>query len=160
MIVVASQHKDGGCMHACMHAGAHTFGRVQCRFVTARLYNFSGTNRPDPTLDRGYRAFLSLRCPRAGGNASALNDLDPATPDTFDSDYYTSIEARRGTLQSDQELLSTPGAPTAPIVGRFAASQKEFFRSFARSMISMGSIQVLTGSQGEIRKNCRVVNGS
>ena len=149
------RHNDGGCI-----AGAHTFGRVQCQFVTARLYNFSGTNRPDPTLDRGYRAFLSLRCPRAGGNASALNDLDPATPDTFDSDYYTSIEARRGTLQSDQELLSTPSAPTAPIVHRFAGSQKEFFRSFARSMISMGSIQVLTGSQGEIRKNCRVVNGS
>lgn len=140
-------------------SGAHTFGRVQCQFVTARLYNFSGTNRPDPTLDRGYRAFLSLRCPRAG-NASALNDLDPTTPDTFDNNYYTNIEARRGTLQSDQELLSTPGAPTAPIVGRFAASQKEFFRSFARSMVNMGNIQVLTGSQGEIRKNCRMVNGS
>ncbi|OEL34142.1 Peroxidase 15 [Dichanthelium oligosanthes] len=139
-------------------AGAHTFGRVQCQFVTARLYNFSGTNRPDPTLDRGYRAFLSLRCPR-GGDGTALNDLDPTTPDTFDNNYYTNIEARRGTLQSDQELLSTPGAPTAAIVGRFAGSQKEFFKSFARSMINMGNIQVLTGSQGDVRKNCRVVNG-
>ncbi|XP_066385445.1 peroxidase A2-like [Miscanthus floridulus] len=134
-------------------SGAHTFGRVQCQFVTARLYNFSGTNRPDPTLDRGYRAFLALRCPR-GGNVSVLNDLDPTTPDTFDNNYYTNIEARRGTLQSHQELLSTPGAPTAPIVGRLAGSQ-EFFRSFARSMINMGNIQVLTGSQGEMRKSCR-----
>ena len=90
-----------------MHAGAHTFGRVQCRFVTARLYNFSGTNRPDPTLDRGPR----------GGNASALNDLDPTTPDAFDSDYYTSIEARRGTLQSDQELraVDAHGADRPPL---------------------------------------------
>ncbi|CAL4921671.1 unnamed protein product [Urochloa decumbens] len=139
-------------------SGAHTFGRVQCQFVTARLYNFSGTNRPDPTLDRGYRSFLALRCPR-GGDGTALNDLDPTTPDGFDNNYYTNIESRRGTLQSDQELLSTPGAPTAAIVGRFAGSQKAFFKSFARSMISMGNIQVLTGSQGEVRKNCRVVNG-
>ncbi|CAN6320791.1 unnamed protein product [Urochloa humidicola] len=139
-------------------SGAHTFGRVQCQFVTPRLYNFSGTNRPDPTLDRGYRSFLALRCPRAG-NGSALNDLDPTTPDGFDNNYYANIEKRRGTLQSDQELLSTPGAPTAAIVGQFAGSQKAFFKSFARSMISMGNIQVLTGTQGEVRKNCRVVNG-
>ncbi|KAL5211010.1 hypothetical protein ABZP36_006633 [Zizania latifolia] len=32
-------------------SGAHTFGRVQCQFVTDRLYNFSATGRPDPTLD-------------------------------------------------------------------------------------------------------------
>ncbi|PAN50718.1 hypothetical protein PAHAL_9G540800 [Panicum hallii] len=140
-------------------SGAHTFGRVQCQFVAPRLYNFSGTGRPDPALDGGYRALLSLRCPR-GGDGSALGDLDPATPDAFDSSYYANLGARRGTLQSDQELLSAPGAPTAAIVGRFAGSQKAFFRSFARSMVSMGNIEVLTGSQGEVRRNCRVVNGS
>ncbi|TVU47808.1 hypothetical protein EJB05_07417 [Eragrostis curvula] len=141
-------------------SGAHTFGRVQCQFVTARLYNFSGTNRPDPTLDGGYRALLVQRCP-AGGDGTALNDLEPTTPDGFDNNYYANIEARRGFLQSDQELLSTPGAPTAAIVDRFAGSQKAFFKSFARSMINMGNIAPLTGAQGEIRRDCRrVVNGS
>ncbi|KAL6867545.1 hypothetical protein ACP4OV_015569 [Aristida adscensionis] len=141
-------------------SGAHTFGRVQCQFVTARLYNFSATNRPDPTLDRGYRAFLTRRCPPGAGSAAALNDLDPTTPDAFDANYFASIQARRGFLQSDQELLSTPGAPTAALVNLFAGSQKAFFKSFARSMINMGNIQPLTGSQGEIRKNCWKVNGS
>ncbi|KAL6648505.1 hypothetical protein ACP70R_012729 [Stipagrostis hirtigluma subsp. patula] len=141
-------------------SGAHTFGRVQCQFVTARLYNFSGTNRPDPTLDRGYRAFLSRRCPGDASTATALNDLDPTTPDTFDVNYFTNIAARRGFLQSDQELLSTPGASTAALVAQFAGSQKAFFKSFARSMINMGNIAPLTGSQGEIRKDCRKVNGS
>ncbi|KAG8074176.1 hypothetical protein GUJ93_ZPchr0006g43910 [Zizania palustris] len=141
-------------------SGAHTFGRVQCQFVTDRLYNFSGTGRPDPTLDAGYRAQLAKSCPRRGGNRTALNDLDPTTPDTFDKNYFTNIEVNRGFLQSDQELLSTPGAPTAAIVNRFAISQKSFFKSFARSMVNMGNIQLLTGSQGEIRKTCRKVNGS
>ncbi|KAG8043069.1 hypothetical protein GUJ93_ZPchr0275g6568 [Zizania palustris] len=76
-------------------SGGHTFGRVQCQFVTDRLYNFSGTNQPDPTLDATYRAFLSQRCPQNGPPA-ALNDLDPTTPDTFDNNYYTNIEVNRG----------------------------------------------------------------
>jgi len=120
----------------CDHAGAHTFGRVQCQNVAAgradRLYNFSGTNMPDPTLDSAYRAFLSQRCPR-NGNGEVLNDLDPTTPDTFDNHYYTNIEQNRGFLISDQELKSSPEAQgtTAPIVDRFAGSQDAFFGSFA-----------------------------
>jgi peroxidase len=47
-------------------AGAHTFGRAQCQFVTDRLYNFSKTGKPDPTLDGGYRALLAASCPRRG----------------------------------------------------------------------------------------------
>ncbi|KAL6642573.1 hypothetical protein ACP70R_020754 [Stipagrostis hirtigluma subsp. patula] len=143
-------------------SGGHTFGRVQCQFVTDRLYNFSGTNRPDPTLDPAYRAFLSQRCPR-NGNASALNDLDPTTPDTFDKNYYTNIEVNRGFLNSDQELKSSPQAQgtTAPIVDRFASSQDAFFQSFAQSMINMGNLKPLTDpSKGEVRINCRKVNGS
>jgi peroxidase len=141
-------------------AGAHTFGRAQCQFVTDRLYNFSKTGKPDPTLDGGYRALLAASCPRRGGNKTALNDLDPATPDAFDKSYFANLEANRGFLRSDQELFSAPGAPTAAIVDRFASSEKAFFRSFAASMIKMGNVKVLTGGQGEVRKNCRMINGS
>ncbi|CAN6288583.1 unnamed protein product [Urochloa humidicola] len=92
-------------------SGAHTFGRVQCVNIADppadRLYNFSGTNRPDPTLNSAYLAFLTQRCPR-NGNSSVLNDLDPTTPDTFDKNYYTNLEMNRGILTSDQELKSSP----------------------------------------------------
>uniref|UniRef100_A0ACD5XDT5 Uncharacterized protein n=1 Tax=Avena sativa TaxID=4498 RepID=A0ACD5XDT5_AVESA len=141
-------------------SGAHTFGRAQCQFVTDRLYNFSKTGKPDPTLDGGYQALLAASCPRRGGNKTALNDLDPTTPDAFDKNYFTNLEANRGFLRSDQELFSTPGAPTAAIVDRFASSEKAFFRSFAASMIKMGNAKPLTGGQGEVRQNCRKVNGS
>jgi len=143
-------------------SGGHTFGRVQCQFVTDRLYNFSGTNQPDPTLNAAYRAFLSQRCPRNGAGSS-LNDLDPTTPDTFDKNYYTNLQVNRGFLQSDQELKSDPGAltSTAPIVDRFASSQDAFFRSFAHSMIKMGNIRPVTDpSLGEVRTQCAFVNDS
>ncbi|TVU31427.1 hypothetical protein EJB05_23111 [Eragrostis curvula] len=164
LTVLEKKFKDVGLNNVDLVAlsGAHTFGRVQCQFVTDRLYNFSGTNRPDPTLDPAYRAFLSRRCP-LNGIPSALNDLDPTTPDTFDKNYYNNLEANRGFLNSDQELKSAPLAQgvTAPIVDRFASSQAAFFARFAQSMINMGNISPTTDpSKGEIRKNCRKVNGS
>ena len=145
-----------------MCTGAHTFGRAQCQFVTDRLYNFSDTCRPDPTLNSRYRAFLAQRCP-LNGNGSVLTNLDPTTPDTFDKNYYTNLEVNRGLLDSDQILKSAPEAQgvTAPIVDQFARSQDAFFKSFAQSMINMGNIQPLTDpSVGEIRCNCRKVNDS
>jgi peroxidase len=145
---------------SCEHRGGHTFGRVQCQFVTDRLYNFSGTNIPDPTLDAAYRTFLSQRCPR-NGNPRSLNDLDPTTPDTFDKNYYTNLEVNRGFLNSDQELKSAPQAQgtTAPIVDQFAGSQDAFFRSFAQSMINMGNLNPVTDpAGGQVRTNCKRVN--
>ncbi|WVZ60407.1 hypothetical protein U9M48_010434 [Paspalum notatum var. saurae] len=118
-----------------------------------RIYNFSNTERPDPTLDQAYLAALRERCPAVASDSSdRLNDLDPTTPDTFDNRYYADIQANRGLLRSDQAMLS------APIVRRFADSQADFFHSFATAMIKMGNIAPLTGGIGEVRRNCRVVN--
>lgn len=127
------------------------------------MYNFSGTNRPHPTLNSGYRAFLSRNCPRSSVPSSASNDLDPTTPNTFDKNYYTNLEVNRGLLQSDQELKSSPDGQTstAPIVDRFARSQAAFFQSFAQSMINMGNIRPLTDpAKGQVRTNCRRANAS
>ncbi|KAK3150970.1 hypothetical protein QOZ80_3AG0239980 [Eleusine coracana subsp. coracana] len=142
--------------------GAHTFGRAQCSSFQDRLYNLSGTMRPDPTLDQAYLAELRQRCPAASDDAALMSNLDPITPDTFDNSYYAGVQGGRGLLRSDQAMLSAPeegAASTAPIVVRFAASQPDFFQSFATAMVKMGNIAPLTGSVGEVRRNCRVVNG-
>jgi len=60
----------------------------ECQSVVNRLYNFSNTGLLDPTMDFANLEFLSQRCPR-NGNGSALNDLDPTTPDTFDTTNTT-----------------------------------------------------------------------
>ncbi|KAJ0088730.1 hypothetical protein Patl1_32941 [Pistacia atlantica] len=138
---------------------AHTFGRAQCRFFSGRLYNFSGTGNPDPTLNTSYLATLQQICPQ-NGSGTALTNLDPATPNAFDNNYFTNLQNNQGLLQTDQELFSTSGAATISIVNNFASSQTAFFQSFAQSMINMGNISPLTGSSGEIRSDCKKVNGS
>ena len=142
--------------------GAHTFGRSRCQFFTNRLYNLSdcSTNPPpDDTLNSTYLATLRDLCP-CNGNGSVLADLDPTTPDGFDSNYFSNLLVGQGLLRSDQLLFSTPGADTVDIVNHFSANQTAFFESFVVSMTRMGNLSLLTGTQGEIRLNCRVVNGN
>ncbi|OMO73107.1 Plant peroxidase [Corchorus capsularis] len=114
---------------------------------------------PDQTLNSTYLETLRQICPQ-GGNASALANLDPTTPDGFDNNYFSNLQIHKGLLQSDQELFSTEGADTIEIVNRFSANQTAFFESFVESMIRMGNLSVLTGTDGEIRSNCRVVNSA
>ncbi|PON38603.1 Peroxidase [Trema orientale] len=140
-------------------SGAHTFGRAQCRSFSGRLYNFNGTGNPDPTLNSTYLTTLQQTCPQ-NGSGTTLTDLDPSSADNFDNNYYANLQSNRGLLQSDQELFSTSGSATVSIVNNFSSNQSAFFESFAQSMINMGNISPLTGSNGEIRSNCRKVNGS
>ncbi|KAK9220803.1 hypothetical protein WN944_009227 [Citrus x changshan-huyou] len=140
-------------------SGAHTFGRAQCRFFSVRLFNFNNTGNPDPTLDATFLQQLRQLCPQ-GGNGSVLTNLDVTTPNVFDNKYFSNLRNRKGLLQSDQELFSTPGADTIDIVNVFRKNQAAFFKSFVTSMIRMGNLKPLTGNEGEIRLNCRKVNGN
>lgn len=142
-----------------LFSGAHTFGRARCVTFSTRLYNFSGTGSPDPTLNTTYLQTLRGICPQSGGGNN-LTNLDPTTPNKFDKNYYTNLQVLKGLLQSDQELFSTSGADTIAIVNSFAGDQNLFFTNFAASMIKMGNISPLTGSQGEIRTQCNLVNGA
>lgn len=140
--------------------GAHTFGRARCSAFTDRLYNFNGTATADPSLNATYLEILQANCP-SGGNGSVLNNLDLSTPDAFDNMYYINLMNSEGLLGSDQGLFSTANAASfSSAVGVYASNQTAFFESFAASMIKMGGISPLTGSAGEIRSNCRVVNSS
>lgn len=140
--------------------GAHTFGRAQCRTFIDRLYNFNNTGLPDPTLDTTSLATLQQLCPQ-GGNGTVLADLDPTTSDGFDNNYFSNLQANKGLLQSDQELFSTPGADDIiELVNIFSNDETAFFESFVESMIRMGNLSPLTGTEGEIRLNCRVVNAN
>ncbi|CAN0927624.1 Peroxidase 15 [Linum grandiflorum] len=134
-------------------SGAHTFGRAQCRTFVNRLYNFTGSG-PDPTLSSSYATTLQQTCPQ-NGNGAALANLDPTTSDAFDNNYYSNLQNNQGLLQSDQALT---GAATVALVNAFSGNQTAFFQSFAQSMVNMGNISPLTGSSGEIRRDCKMIN--
>lgn len=87
-----------------------------------------------------------------------LTNLDVSTPNAFDNNYYSNLLIGKGLLQSDQELFSTPGADTIDIVSNFSVNQTLFFQAFAESMIKMGNLSPLTGTDGEIRSNCSRIN--
>lgn len=139
-------------------SGAHTFGRARCGTFQQRLFNFSGSGSPDPTINSTFLPTLQSTCPQGGNNGNVFANLDLTTPDNFDNDYYINLQNQEGLLQTDQELFSTSGSDTIAIVNRYAGSQSQFFDDFASSMIKLGNIGVLTGTNGEIRTDCKRVN--
>ncbi|KAK6793443.1 hypothetical protein RDI58_006896 [Solanum bulbocastanum] len=137
-------------------SGSHTIGNARCTSFKQRLYNQSGNNLPDYTLDQSYAAQLSTMCPKFGGDQN-LFFLDYVTPTKFDNNYYKNLLASRGLLNSDQ-ILVTKNQATLELVKLYADNNEIFFEQFAKSMVKMGNISPLTGYKGEIRKNCRYMN--
>lgn len=137
-------------------AGGHTIGDSRCTSFRQRLYNQTGNGLPDGTLDPSYAAQLRQRCPKSGGDQN-LFVLDFVTPLKFDNFYFKNLIAKKGLLSSD-EVLFTQSSATMELVEKYAANNELFFEQFAESMVKMGNITPLTGSRGEIRKNCRRVN--
>jgi peroxidase len=129
-------------------SGGHTLGYSRCLFFRGRLYNETNT------LDPEYAASLDDRCPLAGDD-DALTSLDD-TPTTVDTDYYQGIMQGRALLHSDQQLYQ--GEDTDELVEYYAENPSKFWEDFGAAMIKMGNISPLTGDEGEVRENCRVVN--
>ncbi|KAK1282861.1 Peroxidase 7 [Acorus calamus] len=134
-------------------SGSHTIGRSTCGSIQSRLYNFTGTGKPDPTMNPKYLNYLRRKCRWA----SEYADLDGTTPRKFDSTYYTNLQKKMGLLSTDQLLYSD--SRTAPLVAAMASQPTLFYQQFAVSMTNLGNVQVLTGDdEGEIRTNCNYVN--
>lgn len=143
-------------------SGAHSIGAARCLTFSKRLYSFNATHNEDPSMDPKYAAYLKTKCPppsshEGGQNAQLLEAaLDFATPNRLDNQYYIGLRNHRGLLSSDQVLLSSPS--TSKIVLSYAKYGSKWASNFGKAMVKMGSIGILTGSQGEIRRHCSVVN--
>ncbi|CAI9105657.1 OLC1v1004635C1 [Oldenlandia corymbosa var. corymbosa] len=137
--------------------GAHTVGVANCSFFQYRLYDFNGTGQPDPTMSPDLVTSLRSRCPKDATFENAANlDQNRTSIFTVDNSYYNQLKMHRGVLQIDQELTSHPN--TTGIVDIAAESTTDFQNLFSSAMVNLGAVEVLTGSQGEIRTFCRAVN--
>ncbi|KAH0460868.1 hypothetical protein IEQ34_008443 [Dendrobium chrysotoxum] len=140
-------------------SGAHSIGVSHCSSFRNRIYNFSSSSQLDPTLSAAYAALLQLACPfntSQSGNTTVALDL--ITPVALDNAYYKGVQLSLGLFTSDQALLTQANLSTA--VNDNADNASGWATKFGRAMVQMGTTEVKTGTQGQIRKNCRVVNSA
>ncbi|KAJ8752113.1 hypothetical protein K2173_001788 [Erythroxylum novogranatense] len=128
-------------------SGGHTIGQARCTLFRNRIYN-------ETNIDPNFATTRRANCPLSGGD----NNLAPldSTPTRFDNSYYSDLVARRGLLHSDQELFN--GGSQDALVRTYSGNSATFNRDFAAAMVRMGNISPLTGTNGEIRRNCRLPN--
>ncbi|XP_065879719.1 peroxidase 20 [Euphorbia lathyris] len=141
-------------------SGSHTMGNARCISFRQRVYEVSSEERYDDKYKRysPFRRVLRSICPRSGRD-NQLAPLDYTTPARFDNHYFHNILQGQGLLGSDNVLvMEDEEGEIMEKVWAYASNQRLFFHSFAHSMVKMGNINVLTGNQGDIRKNCRLLN--
>nr|XP_043618585.1 putative Peroxidase 48 [Erigeron canadensis] len=161
--------------------GAHSTGMIHCKFFEKRLYKFGGTDQPDQSIDPEFAELLRSVCNNSHSDSqsqspSASPSPSPSTTSSkihqeramqmdyegagsgFGTLYYRSLLQGRGILFVDQQL--TAGEETANWVRQYASDVSMFRRDFAQVMMKLSNTQVLTGPNGEVRRNCREVSSS
>ncbi|KAF8725967.1 hypothetical protein HU200_020544 [Digitaria exilis] len=112
----------------------------------------------DPALSKAYALLLKSICPANSSqffpNTTTFTDI--ITPTKLDNKYYVGLQNNLGLFKSDAALLTN--ATMKALVDSFFRSEATWKTKFARSMLKMGQTGVLTGTQGEIRRNCRIIN--
>jgi peroxidase len=129
-------------------SGGHTIGLARCTTFRTHIYN-------ETNIDPNFATTRRASCPASGGDDN-LAPLDSRTSNRFDNSYYRDLVGKRGLLHSDQELFNA-GSQDA-LVRTYSNNVGAFAFDFAAAMLKMSKITPLTGTDGEIRGNCRVVN--
>ncbi|KAL3004465.1 hypothetical protein AAZX31_08G165800 [Glycine max] len=157
--------------------GGHNIGKIGCDFIQQRLYNFQGTGQPDPSIPLDFLRQMRLNCPDSKNSSTSIDEFTiskPVSSDfhskmgmsymqalsssvssgaSFDTHYYQSLLRGRGLLFADQQLMAEQ--KTARLVSAYASDDGSTFRmDFARVMLKMSNLDVLTGLQGQVRVNC------
>ncbi|OEL14723.1 Peroxidase 2 [Dichanthelium oligosanthes] len=129
-------------------SGAHSFGVAHCGDVVGRLDK-------DPTMNATLNAALKEECssdnPRQEVYMNQVTDTNKLS-----NQYYRDVASGEVLFASDQHLMDLNS--TAAKVAYYADNPMVWMAQFAVSMVKMGSIRILTGSAGEVRRFCNVTN--
>ncbi|XP_065631294.1 peroxidase N1-like [Quercus suber] len=123
--------------------------------------NFTTTgNGADPSINPSFLPQLQALCPQ-NGDATRRVGLDTGSENRFDGSFFPNLKNGRGVLESDQKLIWTD-ASTNTLVQSFLGIRGllglSYYVEFGRSMVKMSNIGVKSGTEGEIRKVCSVIN--
>ncbi|XP_073036016.1 peroxidase 44-like [Primulina eburnea] len=128
--------------------GAHSIGTAHCGVVRGRLFDRNKSKEMNPN----YAEQMRFMCERDDNTLP----FDSVTHNKMDAQIYNQFLDKRALLESDNALAKDPHGND--IMKKMASDQAAWFQKFIRATVKMGEIEVLTGNQGEIRKQCRVVN--
>ncbi|GJN20154.1 hypothetical protein PR202_gb07495 [Eleusine coracana subsp. coracana] len=140
--------------------GAHTVGATHCSSIkNSRLYGYGGkmgATDPamDPTLASTYKKYVCPNVTSSNGNTVYLDDQWSAVK--VDNNYYKNLQRGRGVLLVDQNLYRD--SSTRGFVDQLANNNGLFQSQFAKVLVKLSEVNVLTGTQGEIRKVCNKFN--
>ncbi|WMV28896.1 hypothetical protein MTR67_022281 [Solanum verrucosum] len=128
--------------------GAHSIGVAHCFSFRYRVDDPVKATMVDPRL----AGVMKFTC------TSPMSTLafDTTTQYKMDSIYYKQLSGKRALLESDGLLNEDPR--TKDFIQKFGDDEKGWFTKLGKAMNKLASIQVLTGDQGQIRKQCRFVN--
>lgn len=128
-------------------SGGHTIGKARCTTFRSRIYN-------DNNINAAFAKSLQANCPQSGGDNN-LASLD-TSPTSFDNAYFKNLQSQKGLLHSDQELFN--GGSADSVVNSYSSNPSTFSADFANAMLKMSNLNPLTGTSGQIRKNCGKTN--
>ncbi|RLN39931.1 hypothetical protein C2845_PM01G46760 [Panicum miliaceum] len=140
--------------------GAHTVGATRCAAIkSSRLYAYGGrSGATDPGLDPAYafvyKTYVCPNVPSSDNNVVFLDDQWSALK--VDNHYYRNLQLRRGVLPCDQNLYND--GSTRWIVDLLANNAGLFTSLFPQALVKLSEVNVLIGTQGEIRKVCNRFN--
>nr|CAB3463824.1 unnamed protein product [Digitaria exilis] len=134
-------------------SGAHSFGQAHCSVFNGRLYP-----TVDPTMNATFADALKTVCPAPGtsGADPVVSNNRVTDPNVLSNQYYSNLVAGKVLFVSDQQLMNS--TYTAAKVANNSGDAATWMGQFAAALVKMGSIQVLTGTAGQVRKYCNVVN--
>ncbi|KAL3644499.1 hypothetical protein CASFOL_009679 [Castilleja foliolosa] len=130
--------------------GAHSIGAAHCTVVAGRFRD----PEKSKVIDHGY--LIKMQLMTMCQNDTQDLAFDPYSQQKMDSRFYKELLKNRALLESDQNLVLQPNANG--FMEKYVNDQKGWLTSFTAAITKLGGIEVLTGNQGEIRKQCRFVN--
>ncbi|KAL6615925.1 hypothetical protein ACP70R_038195 [Stipagrostis hirtigluma subsp. patula] len=134
--------------------GAHSIGKVRCRFFADRIYNFAGTGEPDGSIDPDMVGEMRAVCGGDGGAPMEMGYYRQGREVGFGAHYYSKLLQGRGILRADQQLTAGSTVRWVRVYASGGRGEEVFREDFAHAMVKLSALAPLTGSDGQVRISC------
>ncbi|KAF8696210.1 hypothetical protein HU200_037113 [Digitaria exilis] len=134
--------------------GAHSIGKVLCRFFADRIYNFAGSGEPDGSIDPDMVGEMRAVCGGDGAAPMEMGYYRQGREVGFGAHYFAELLEGRGILRADQQLTAGSTVRWVRVYASGARGEEVFREDFAHAMVKLSGLAPLTGSDGQVRITC------